>query len=251
MKQGPVSVSVGYHPEYDRLCRQLARRLGAPLLRADEADTADFRVEPSRQGLKLHGRALARQAPLHIDFDRPRENRGSDPLVRAIGRRAKTVLDATAGWGADAAHLARAGYAVIAVEKHPVVAALLVYAHARCRDEALRERLSIIHDDSITYLEAAANCPRPDVVYLDPMYPPSAKSAAAKKPLTILRMLAAPTDTTDPADDCEPLFAQALRRATQRVVIKRPRRAPPLYPGRSGEIGGKLVRFDIYKPTAR
>ena len=54
-----------------------------------------------------------------------------------------------------------------------------------------------------------------------------------------------------PADDCAPLFAQAMSRATQRVVVKRPRRAQPLQPGRVGETGGKLVRFDIYQPPTK
>ena len=244
-------VSVRYVARYDSLCRELAARLGAPLVEADDPDGAKFQVEVDgdvdgdgvRHGLVLRCNDLP-GAPLRINFDRVRA--GPDPLLKAVGRRARTVVDATAGWGVDAVHLARRGMTVTAVEKNPVVAALLAHAHAACSDAQLKARLAIVHGDSIAYLGGMLT--PPDVVYLDPMYPPpsSAKSvAAAKKPLVLLRMLAGP------ADDCAPLFAQAMSRATQRVVVKRPRRAQPLQPGRVGETGGKLVRFDIYQPPTK
>ena len=243
-------VSVRYVARYDSLCRELAARLGAPLVEADDPDGAKFQVEVdgdvdgdgARHGLVLRCNDLP-GTPLRINFDRVRA--GPDPLLKAVGRRARTVVDATAGWGVDAVHLARRGMTVTAVEKNPVVAALLAHAHAACSDARLKARLAIVHGDSIAYLGGMQT--PPDVVYIDPMYPPpsSLKPAAAKKPLVLLRMLAGP------ADDCAPLFAQAMSRATQRVVVKRPRRAQPLQPGRVGETGGKLVRFDIYQPPAK
>ena len=48
------------------------------------------------------------------------------PLPRAIGKETKTVVDATAGLGHDAVLLACMGYDVIAVERSPIVAALLL-----------------------------------------------------------------------------------------------------------------------------
>ena len=236
-----AAVSVRHHRAYDRLCRQLAAELGAPLLQADEPPATPFHLELDRHGLALHGDALPPNAPLRIRLDaaRPRIGAGADPLHKAVGARAKTVIDATAGWGADAAHLARRGCRVIAVEQNPLVAVMLQHAHAACRDDAVKTRLEIVHGDSLAYLCALSSSP--DVVYLDPMYPPKSKSAAAKKPLAILRMLAGP------AGDSEALFAQAMACATQRVVVKRSRRAAPLYAGRVGEVGGKLVRFDIYR----
>jgi len=169
----------------------------------------------------------------------------ADPLRKAVGG-AATVIDATAGWGADAARMAGWGCRVTAVEKHPAVAALLLHAHAECPDADVRARMTVVHADSVEYLRAAAAADAPEVVYLDPMYPPPAKSAAAKKPLTMLRLLAGPPG------DHRPLFEAALACARRRVVVKRPHRAPPLDDRRRrvGEITGKLVRFDIYKPAA-
>lgn len=188
--------------------------------------------------------------PWRLDFTKARSQSGADPLLRAIGKRAKTVVDATAGWATDALHLARSGYHVVALEQHHAVAALLLQAHAECAEQALRSRLEIVHGDSVAYLRALqsqSRPERPDVVYLDPMYPPAANSAAAKKPLVLLRALVGAA----PAADCMPLFEQAMQCAQQRVVVKRRRRAPPLHAGKVGETHGKLVRFDIYKPYAK
>ena len=237
MKKDPVTVR--YHRQCDRLCRQFAERLGAPLV--NEANVGEFQIEVDAdcRGLVLHCNALP-NASLRIDFARVRANAGADPLLKAIGSRARTVVDATAGWATDAVHLARRGMDVTAVERNPIAAALLAHAHATCRDPELKARLTIIHDDSIAYLRALTT--QPDVVYLDPMYPPQSKSAATKKPMALLRMLAGA------ADHSVPLFEQAMCRALLRVVVKRPRRAPPIQPGRVGETVGKLVRFDIYQP---
>lgn len=179
---------------------------------------------------------------LRLDFTKARKNHGPDPLLKAIGKHAKTVVDATAGWATDASHLARSGYHVIAIEKNQQVADMLVNALADCNEEWV-SRLEIIHADSVEYLPTITPCP--DVIYLDPMYPPNRKTAAAKKPLTLLRML------VGPPGDSGPLFEQAMSHAKQRVVVKRPHRAPPLQPGKVGETEGKLVRFDIYKPHTK
>lgn len=172
-----------------------------------------------------------------------RRNYGTDPLRRAIGTRAKTIIDATAGWATDAAHLARVGYHVIAIEKNPMLCAVLQCAHADCDDATLKARLTILHGNSIEYLQHLTT--RPDVIYLDPMYPPKSKSAAAKKQIAVLRKLVGATD------DSKELFVHAMACARQRVVIKRARRAKPLYAGVVGETNGKLVRFDIYQPYTK
>ena len=213
--------------------------LDLALLAGDDESRFAFELAVD-DGLVLHHQA--RRSSLRINFDRARENAGADPLQKAIGKRAKTVLDATAGWCVDAAHLARCGFTVTAVERNAIVAAMLNAAHAACKNRALKRNLCIVHADSVAYLRAQKT--PPDVVYIDPMYPPQSKSAAAKKPLALLRML------VEPADDNAELFAEAMSIARQRVIIKRPPKAQPMQPGKVGEVTGKLVRFDIYKPTA-
>lgn len=201
----------------------------------------DFQLTLAADGARLSCRALPGYAPLVVSF--ARASNAADPLRKAIGG-AATVIDATAGWGQDAARLASWGCCVTAVEKHPLVAAALRHAHAKCGDAKLRARLTIVHADSVEFLRAIAAADAPDVVYLDPMYPPPAKSAAAKKPLTMLRRI------VGRPGDCAELFESAMNCASRRVVVKRPPRAPPLAAGRVGAVAGKLARFDIYKPAA-
>lgn len=203
----------------------------------------DFRLALDADGARVHCDALPGYAPLVVRFVRAPAGRGAAPLRRAIGG-AATVVDATAGWGRDAARLASWGCRVTAVECHPLVAAALRHAHAKCDDDELRARLNIAHADSVAFLRAVPAADAPEAVYLDPMYPPQNTSAAAKKPLTMLRLL------TGRPGDCAELFAAAMNCARRRVVVKRPPRAPPMAAGRAGAVAGKLARFDIYKPTA-
>ncbi len=243
------AISVRYNPVFADECRRVARELGAVLV-AEHGAAAAFHIEVDGRGLALYCDGDA--APWRVDLDAARVAGGraggrgaggADPLLRAL-RGAATVVDATAGWGADAAHLARAGCRVTAVEKNPLAATMLLHALQRCSDAVVRARLTVVRGDSVVYLRdlAAACAPPPDAVYLDPMYPRSAKSAAAKKPAALLRKI------TGATPDSAALFAQAMAVAAHRVVVKRPRRAPPLAPGKVGETCGKLVRFDIYHP---
>ena len=98
---------------------------------------------------------------------------GQDPLIRAclVKKNSPCILDLTAGWGKDAMLLARAGARVILLEKHPVMAALLLDAHLRLVDEALKSRMTIYWVDAHDYLTSLSETDYPDVIYVDPMHP--------------------------------------------------------------------------------
>ncbi|MFO0828359.1 MAG: class I SAM-dependent methyltransferase [Phycisphaerales bacterium] len=157
------------------------------------------------------------------------------PLVRACGRElakgGATLVDATAGLGYDAYLLARAGFRVIAIERSPDVARLCADAQRRARRESFELRVG----DAREQLAAL----RPDVVYLDPMYPPKKRaSALPPKEMQIVRAIVG--DDLDAAE----LFAVA-RASAPRVVVKRPLHAEPMGVPTS-TIEGKLARFDVY-----
>jgi 16S rRNA (guanine1516-N2)-methyltransferase len=81
----------------------------------------------------------------------------------------------------------------------------------------------------------------PQVVYLDPMFPHTEKAAQVKKEMQFFRELVG-KDT-----DADSLLDQALSVASHRVVVKRPRKAPPLAGREPGlTLAGKANRFDIY-----
>ncbi len=175
-----------------------------------------------------------------------------EPLARAVGLRqgAVTVLDATAGLGRDASVLAALDCTVIAVERCAVLGALLRDGLARAEAEGnvtLRDmvgRITLITDDARNVLRRLADGNAPDVIYLDPMYPPTGKTALAKKEMRICRRLVG-----DDADAGE-LLEMARGVARRRVVVKRHARAVPLAPRPTIQFSSKLVRYDVYGAAA-
>lgn len=207
--------------------------------------------------------------------------RGKDLLGRAVGREARTVVDATAGLGRDGVHLASIGKQVTLVERVPLVAALVEDALARAtrsfagatavpleggasetngtepdqtdtggtaRGATAKEavsRLRLVTGDARSYLRglAAAGEELPDVVLLDPMYPGRGKSALPGKGMALFRALVGDDS------DAPGLLATAIDVARRRVVVKRPASAPPLDgPLPTGAVRGKTTRYDIYAP---
>ena len=117
---------------------------------------------PSNTFCILENRGIELKTPEHIkhngqrvDFSKIDRRVGAgnlskkQPLPKAIGEHS-TVIDATAGFGLDAARLAMMGYHVKAIEQSPIISAMLrdglVEGRAKYRKnrEALGGRL-VIH----------------------------------------------------------------------------------------------------------
>jgi 16S rRNA (guanine1516-N2)-methyltransferase len=222
------------------LATKLAKDLNAEIIDADQQVQTEYLIDIIFGRLSLQVVSQPLLKPLSLDFNCARKNKGKDPLLRAIGSSSRYVVDATAGWCRDAVHMAHSGLTVIAIEQNKIVMSLVCNALENLTDMTVRRRLTLLQGDSISMLGKFVNFP--DVVYLDPMYPESPKSAATKKHLTVLRKLAG-----DQNDNLA-LFNIAMQVAQQRVVIKRPHYSEPLAPGKVGQTQTKLVRFDIYKP---
>jgi 16S rRNA (guanine1516-N2)-methyltransferase len=116
--------------------------------------------------------------------------------------------------------------------------------HAQEADQDLREileRMTLGAVDGRRYLEELTEELRPDVIYLDPMFPERQKSADVKKEMRAFHQLVGRDE------DAPGLLSAALARARYRVVVKRPRKAPcvdgsaPSY-----QLEGKSSRYDIY-----
>lgn len=168
------------------------------------------------------------------------------PLARAVGLRRgeprPSIVDATGGLGEDAWVLASLGCGVTVLERHPVVAALLSDGLARAGriDPGVAARMRLQQADARSWLTALAEAQRPDVVYLDPMFPARSGSALERRPMRILRQLVgADADAVD-------LARIARRVARRRVVIKRPADAPPLLPEPVARHEARGLRFDVY-----
>ncbi|NTV12702.1 MAG: class I SAM-dependent methyltransferase [Desulfobulbaceae bacterium] len=233
----------------------LAHHLQLPLLAPGDESFPLLLVVTARR-LELRQTGPAAPGPVYVDFlegkadFRRRYGRsGDEGVVQAVASkrsRTPTVLDATGGLGRDAFVLATHGCRVTLVERQPVIAHLLTDALQRAGADArigpvIRERMALRIGDSREIMRNLAEAARPEVVYLDPMYPHRAKSALVKKEMVVLRLLAGPDQ------DSAELLAAARACATRRVVVKRPTGAPTLAglpPELVQNIGNH--RFDIY-----
>ena len=185
-------------------------------------------------------------------LQRPRPG-SSDPLWRALLAGKEQIVDATAGLGSDAFHLAAKGAEVTLIERSPVLAALLADTLAAARSGLLgpaavatAERLELLVGDAAQLLTGAAVAPA-GVVYLDPMFDGVSGSAAPPKGMAVLRRLFA-EDEQDLAEESA-LLRAARATAAKRVVVKRALRAAPLAQvPPSGSLRGRTVRYDLYAP---
>lgn len=237
-------------PESVRIGEQLAKRLGCAISTEIVPPTGLLLLVFTGQRLELRDHESKRRG-VFADFasidPRTRAGKGSrsQPLAKAIGRTAHTVVDATAGLGHDSALLALLGYDVLALERSPIIAALCEDGLRRAlMDELmsgrLKDHLRIINADARAHLLTMK--PRPDVVYIDPMFPPKRKaSALAKKSIRLVRAVVG--DDVDAAE----LLKVARSVARERVIVKRPTHAEPLAPKPSVTYEGTLVRYDVYR----
>ncbi len=174
-------------------------------------------------------------------------------IAKAVGVKANVyprVLDATAGLGKDAFVLATLGCKVQMLERSPCVHALLHSGLIRAREFSAYEdpelkqilaRMELLSADSHDYLVKIADSDRPDVIYLDPMFPDRQKTADVKKEMAAFHHVVGKDE------DADALLEKALLKANYRVVVKRPRKAPFVnnkIP--SHQLEGKSSRFDIY-----
>lgn len=151
------------------------------------------------------------------------------------------IIDATAGWGRDAAILASFGAEVCMLERNCIMGVLLNDALQRLADDSpLKPLLSLVYQDSTSYLQALNPTEYPDVIYIDPMHPVRQKAALVKKEMQALQHLIGPDK------DVQSLIALARIRAKQRVVVKWPQKLPSVLAAPNISVPGKTVRFDIW-----
>jgi len=234
----------------------LAAELQLPLLTDPAAPGFTHLLISTDDRLELRELASDAPGPVYVDFlggtaaHRRRFGGGrNQPLARAVGLKSNatpSVIDATAGLGGDAFVLACLGCTVRLVERSPIIAVLLRDGLRRAMQDPVigplvKERLSLHLADGRDFLSRLDETQRPDVVYLDPMYPHRRKTALVGKEMRLLRQIAG-ADLDAPA-----LLEAALTCARRRVVVKRPRLAPILIgPPPTLNIIAPNTRFDVY-----
>lgn len=224
---------------------------------SDAYGEADFLLRYTGEGLLLSDCRQGKPVDITVDFVKGshahRRLYGGgkgQAIAKAVGlsKGVKPYLfDATAGLGGDAFVLATLGCVVEMNERNPVVYQLLLDGLERARfyaednDPGLLEilnRMTLKQTDSLDLLASAGGY---DVIYLDPMFPESGKTAKVKKGMQAFHHLIGRDD------DADKLLELALNAAKYRVVVKRPRIAPFLADRKPNlQFEGKSSRFDIY-----
>ncbi len=249
-------LSVLINPDYFLQSTALADKLKLPLIEnPDRAAVPPYVLVYTDRGLALQQTGVKADGPVFVDYlggpsAYRRSKGGGELIVKAVSGNKDTkpsVLDVTAGLGRDCFVLASWGYAVTALERSPVVFSLLEDGLERANllgDDELRsvvQRLQIVHVDAIEYLQEKAILNPPGVIVIDPMFPPSKKTALVKKEMRAFHSVVGPDQ------DGSELLGASLDAAEYRVVVKRPKKADflaGLKPNFSLE--GKAIRFDVY-----
>jgi 16S rRNA (guanine1516-N2)-methyltransferase len=265
-------VAVIAYPDSSERAAILAAQLHLPLVSADSLLSFSTAALPHsvhallcfRDGVLELAPVDGRQSgPICVDFctgaNAHRLQGGAELIAKAVRGRSKeqlSVLDATAGLGRDSFVLASRGFVVSMLERSPIVAALLADGLERarhCGDPRLEEvvsHMTLMPIDARTYLQVLNEPECPDVIYLDPMFPPSEKSALVKKEMRLFQQLFHSGEAVDAAGESR-LLTLARQHARLRVVVKRPRKAEPLaLVAPDYALEGKSVRFDVYVTRA-
>jgi 16S rRNA (guanine1516-N2)-methyltransferase len=216
----------------------------------------------AESGLSISCPGHSPASPTQINFNsdslqyRLNTSKRSEGLLKAVGldkySLPLSIVDGTAGLGTDAYIMAAMGCQVTMLEKSAIMAALLDDGLKRginSADPLLKShlhRMTLYFTDVISYLNAIdTSVIKPDVVYLDPMFPARDKSAKVKKDMALMQKLL-------PAnDDVEEMLDIALRCAGKRVVLKRPGKANPkamkaASPRPEFQVPGKACHFQVY-----
>ncbi len=241
-------------PSLEPAAIALAARLHLPLA-SSRQEICDYLLilTPDYIGLQ---KTEATSSPLYVDFLRGKMNYRAqhtsiknESLARAMGLKGKThpkIVDATGGLAGDSFTLASLGFEVTLLERSPIIYTLVADGIQRAQKDlriaSTVNRLRLVHGDAITWLQDLTTQNRPDIIYLDPMFPERKKSALPKQEMLILH------DVVGEDDDAQALLKAALACAIKRVVVKRPRLATLLgvSPAPSFSLSGSSSRFDVY-----
>ena len=220
----------------------LSRQLGVPLADSmGEALTLVF----DGSGLSLVGSGMRYQGDFASTLNRVTKGRLHHEMLVKLAK-TKTehpvAVDAAAGMGEDSFLLAAAGYEVYLFEQDAVIAALLRDALYRAgEDDRLRGIVGRMHLTEGNSIELMLQLGiTPEIVYLDPMFPPRKKSGLIHKKLQLIQKLEQPC-----ADERE-LFDAAAAMHPKKIIIKRPLNGAPLADRKpSYTVKGKAIRYDV------
>jgi len=154
-------------------------------------------------------------------------------LLKALGAKANDlVVDATLGFGDDSSFLLSRGVKVHCFERLPA----LYFAH---KASSLLDEMDSTHLQ-INYGQAKDHISDVKSIFFDPMYDDGkSRKAASRKEMSFLHKKVG-------GDEDAISQGEILRNKCQRLVVKRPPKAPDLLANKNSSWKTKAVRFDLY-----
>ena len=207
-------------------------------------------LEFGESGLSFfHPEARAKN-PFNLDFQtgssgwRLKRADHEKLIKKALGKSDKPlkILDCTAGLIQDSLLFLSLGHHVTAIEQSKILFLLLQDAMNRSKETCndLFKNFNLIHGNACSF---GQNADEFDVIYYDPMYPPSKKSALGSGQLEYLtKILEIEEIKNDPQQDFEVLELMPVRK----MIVKRPIKAEPFNSSINYQVSGKTTRFDVY-----
>lgn len=233
--------------------QEVANKLNLPLIPNLDNSGISFILAVTEERLEIRKLTKPKINPIYVEFLNGKNayrnaiGKGSELIAKAVGIKGNytpSVLDGTAGFGSDAFVLANLGCKVLMLERSPIVATLLDDGLKRLFSYAQKQKLelALLNVDTKDYIQnIPSNNTKPDVIYLDPMYPTIQKTAMPKIEMRILR------EIVGNDFDAKDILALALNCAQKRVVVKRPRFSEMLNNFKPDIIfEGASSRFDVY-----
>ena len=234
-------------PEQHTLAKELADSLSASL-NTSQASSKKPYLDLSEDGLAFFHPAARSRKKLLIDFNsgasRWRIERASHEklIKKALGRSDAplNILDCTAGLLQDTLVFLSLGHRVTALEQSRIMFHLLEDAIHRSEDSSIFKNLDLINEEACSYIREVKNI---DVVYFDPMYPKTKKSALSSGQLEYLeKVLEVESVSNNAAKEFEVL--QSIPK--KKLIVKRPIKAEPFSQELNYQVFGKTTRFDVY-----
>lgn len=208
-----------------------------PLLLANP----EYKIELYQNQLSVYHRQDKHH--VFVDFNskqlqyRSQAHLNAELVIKAVlgkKKQATSILDCTAGFGKDSYLMSLTGSKIVAYENNPLMYALL-------KDGLNRADINNIslHKSNALGVIKSTDC---EVIYIDPMYPASKKSAKNNKQMMFLQAFVG-----HQSEMAEELYIQAKQSNAKKIIIKRPMKADYVLNKKpTSQIIGKAARFDVY-----
>ena len=229
------------------LAEDIASRLGT-IVSPNQALNPQPHLYLSESGLSFFHPEARSTNQFRIDFNsgstgwRIKRANHEKLIKKALGRSEKPlkILDCTAGMLQDTLLFLSLGHQVTALEQSKILFYLLQDGISRSEDQSIFNQLDLKHMNACSYASQAKNF---DVIYFDPMYPPSKKNALSSGKLEyIAKILEVESLKNNPMHDFEVL--QLI--PAKKMIVKRPIKAESFSSQINYQVTGKTTRFDIY-----